>query len=189
MPPGPTLAGGPKLVALREVSLAGYLDRQQVVRSSEDYRLTVSESDWWGEPLSGMLTRVLAEALAQRLPRSSVVAADSAIRMTPDATVEIGIQRLDANREGAIVLAAQIAVTFREGRRGSLVRPSPPPCPRMRRTRGPMSPRPASPSAGSRTLPLACCRGHRKVPQFSATGMPALRRAARGWSDCQPGPE
>jgi len=123
VPPGPTLAGGPKLVALREVSLAGYLDRQQVVRSSEDYRLTVSESDWWGEPLSGMLTRVLAAALAQRLPRSSVVAADSAIRMTPDATVEISIQRLDANREGAIVLAAQIAVTFREGRRGSLVRP------------------------------------------------------------------
>src|SRR6478735_3183563 len=76
VPPGPTLAGGPKLVALREVSLAGYLDRQQVVRSSEDYRLTVSESDWWGEPLSGMLTRVLAAALAQRLPRSSVVAAE-----------------------------------------------------------------------------------------------------------------
>jgi uncharacterized protein len=123
VPPGPTLPGGPKVVALREVSLAGYLDRQQIVRSSEDYRLTVSENDWWGEPLGGLLTRVLAEALAQRLPRSSVVAADTAIRVMPDATVEIGIQRLDANRAGAVVLAAQIAVGFREGRRTPLVRP------------------------------------------------------------------
>src|SRR5690349_636948 len=123
VPPGPVLPGGPKVVALREVSLAGYLDRQQIVRSAEDYRLTVAENDWWGEPLGGMLTRVLAEALAQRLPRSSVVAADTAITATPDATVEISIRRLDANREGAVVLAAQIAVGLRSGRRGSLVRP------------------------------------------------------------------
>ena len=123
VPSGPALPGGPKLVAVREVSLAGYLDRQAIVRSSEDYRLTVSENDWWGEPLGGMLTRVLAEALAQRLPRSSVVGADTAIRVVPDATVEIGIQRLDANREGAVVLNAQIAITFRTGRRGSVVRP------------------------------------------------------------------
>src|SRR3954465_15182438 len=95
VPPGPTLAGGPKVVALREVSLAGYLDRQQIIRSSEDYRLTVSEDEWWGEPLGGMLTRVLVEALAQRLPRSSVVGADTAIRLTADASLEISIQRLD----------------------------------------------------------------------------------------------
>ena len=123
VPPGPVLSGGPKMVAVRGVSLAGYLDRQQIVRSSEDYRLTVAENDWWGEPLGGLLTRVLTEALAQRLPQSSVVGADTAIRMTPDATVEIGIQRLDANRAGAVVLAAQIAVSFRTGRRGSVVRP------------------------------------------------------------------
>ena len=89
------------MVALRDVSLAGYLDRLQIVRSSENYQLTVSENDWWGEPSSGMLTRVLASALAQRLPRSSVIGADTAISVTPDVTLEIGIQRLDANRAGA----------------------------------------------------------------------------------------
>ena len=56
-------------------------------------------------------------ALAQRLPRSSVVGADTAIRVTPDATVEISIQRLDANRDGAVTLVAQIAVGYRSGRR------------------------------------------------------------------------
>src|SRR3954451_12329940 len=87
-PPGPALPGGPKLVALREVSLAGYLDRQAIVRSAEDYRLTVAEHAWWGGALGGMLTCVWTEARAQLLPRSRVVAADAAIRMTPDATVE-----------------------------------------------------------------------------------------------------
>src|SRR3954464_10798615 len=53
VPPGPTLPGGPRVVALRDVSLAGYLDRLQIVRSSENYQLTISENDWWGEPLSG----------------------------------------------------------------------------------------------------------------------------------------
>jgi uncharacterized protein len=123
VPPGPALPSGPKVVALRDVSLAGYLDRQQIVRSSEDYQLTVSENDWWGEPFSGMLTRMLAAALAQRLPRSTVVGADTAISVTPDATVEIGIQRLDANRAGAVTMAAQIAVSYRRGRRDAVVRP------------------------------------------------------------------
>jgi uncharacterized protein len=123
VPPGPALPGGPKVVALRDVSLAGYLDRLQIVRSSENYQLTVSENEWWGEPLNGMLTRVLASALAQRLPRSSVVGADTAISVTPDATLEIGIQRLDANRAGAVTLAAQIAASYRTGRRTSVVRP------------------------------------------------------------------
>ena len=122
VPPGPTLPGGPKVVALREVSLAGYLDRQQIIRSSEDYRLTVSEDEWWGEPLGGMLTRVLVQALAQRLPRSSVVGADTAIRLTPDASLEISIQRLDANRDGAVTLVAQIAAGYRSGRREPVVR-------------------------------------------------------------------
>ncbi|MFC7477719.1 membrane integrity-associated transporter subunit PqiC [Dankookia sp. GCM10030260] len=122
VPPGPALPGGPKVVALRDVSLAGYLDRLQIVRSSEDFRLTVSDSEWWGEPLGGMLTRVLAVALAQRLPRSSVVGADTAISVSPDVTVEISIQRLDSDGEGAVALVAQIAIGQRAGRRAPIVR-------------------------------------------------------------------
>jgi uncharacterized lipoprotein YmbA len=108
---------------VRDVGLAGYLDRQQIVRSSENYRLTVSEDDWWGEPFGGMLTRVLVQSLAQRLPRSSVVGADTAIRVTPDAIVEVSIQRLDADREGAVTLVAQVAIGHRSGQRDAVVRP------------------------------------------------------------------
>jgi uncharacterized lipoprotein YmbA len=65
---------------------------------------------------------VLTAALAQRLPRSSVVGSDTAISVTPDVTVEISIQRLDSNGAGAVTLAAQIAAGQRTGRRAPVVR-------------------------------------------------------------------
>jgi uncharacterized lipoprotein YmbA len=103
--------GAPKVVALREVSLARYLERSQIVRSSEDYQLQIEANNWWGEPLGAMITRVLSEELSQRLPGTSVFAENGAISVDPDATVETNILRLDADRNGTVVLAAQIAVT------------------------------------------------------------------------------
>ena len=40
-----------------------------------------------------------------------------AIAADADATVEVNIQRMDADRAGAVVLAAQVAVTFAKTRR------------------------------------------------------------------------
>src|SRR5271165_69862 len=62
---GPPLTGGPKVIALQRIGLARYLERLQIVRSSENYRLEVASDDWWGEPLSAMLGRVLVEELGQ----------------------------------------------------------------------------------------------------------------------------
>ena len=59
--PGTPQPGGPKLVVLHDIGLARYLERLQIVRSSEDYRLNVRSNDWWGEPLGAMLARVLVE--------------------------------------------------------------------------------------------------------------------------------
>ena len=41
---------------LRQIGLARYLERSQIVRSSENYRLDVMANDWWGEPLGAMLS-------------------------------------------------------------------------------------------------------------------------------------
>lgn len=60
-----------------------------------------------------MMSRILVQELTQRLPGSVVYADRGAISTKPDATVEINIQRLDLDRSGAVLLAAQIAV---EGR-------------------------------------------------------------------------
>ena len=119
---GAARRGGPRVIQLRPISLARYLDRQQIVRSADDYRLDVATNDWWGEPLGTMLTRVLVEELSQRLPGSTVFDEGGAITVDPDFTVEINIRRLDASRTGDVVLAAQIAVSRRNPRRTPITR-------------------------------------------------------------------
>ncbi len=108
--PGPTHAGAPKVVQLRAIATAHYLERSQIVRSSEGYRMDVLSNEWWGEPLDSMMSRILVQELNQRLPGSTVYGDSGAISTPSDATVEINLQRLDLNRDGLVLLAAQIAV-------------------------------------------------------------------------------
>jgi uncharacterized lipoprotein YmbA len=112
MKPGPVLTGGPRVVLLRDVGLAGYLDRKEIVRSSEAYRLGVMSNDWWGESLATMLGRVLVLGLSQRLPASRIYAEGGAISADPNAVLAVNIQRLDLDSSGELELLAQAAVEF-----------------------------------------------------------------------------
>lgn len=118
---GRVQSGGPKVIALQQISMARYLERSQIVRSSENYRLDVMSNDWWGEPLAAMLGRVLIEELGQRLPQSTVISEIGAVSASPDATIELNVQRLDENASGDLVLQAQASVDFK-GRREPLLR-------------------------------------------------------------------
>jgi uncharacterized lipoprotein YmbA len=109
--PGTPRPGAPHIVVLRQISLARYLERPQIVRSSAAYQLEMERNDWWGEPLGAMLGRVMVEELSQRLPGSVVLSELGAIGNKPDATVEINVLRLDAERDGTVVLRAQVGVT------------------------------------------------------------------------------
>ena len=108
--PGPIHPGRRRTIAVRGINLARYLEHSQIVRSSEGYRLDVLANEWWGEPLDALVNRVLVQELAQRLPGRNVYADNGAISTPPDATVEINILRFDLNRNGAVLLLAQIAV-------------------------------------------------------------------------------
>jgi uncharacterized protein len=108
--PGTVQASGPRVVLVQQVAVAHFLERSQIVRSSENYRLAVLQNDWWGEPLAPMVNRVLVEELSQRLPGSIVIADNGAVTARPDATVEVNILRLDEDAGGALVLQAQAAV-------------------------------------------------------------------------------
>jgi hypothetical protein len=110
---GPVQPGGPKVIVLQQIATAHYLERSQIVRSSENYRLDVMSNDWWGEPLSAMLSRVLTEELGQRLPQSTVIGETGAVSASPDATVELNVQRLDEDASGSVVLQAQASVSFK----------------------------------------------------------------------------
>jgi uncharacterized protein len=109
-PSGPVRRFGPRVIELRGIGLARYLERSQIVRSSENYRLDVLPNDWWGEPLDAMIGRTLARALTQRLPGSTVYLESGAISAAPDATVQINVQRLDQDASRAVRLVAQFSV-------------------------------------------------------------------------------
>jgi uncharacterized protein len=114
MMPGSARSGAPRIIQLRALSVPHYLERSQIVRSSEGYRMDVLSNQWWGEPLDSMITRILVQELNQRLPGSTVYGDNGAISTPPDATVEINLQRFDLDHDGAVLLAAQVAV---EGKR------------------------------------------------------------------------
>ena len=114
---GTPQGGGPKVVALQPVSIARYLERSEIVRSSENYRLDVMSNDWWGEPLGAMLSRVLVEELGRRLPQSTVFNESGAVTASPDAMIELNVQRLDEDASGNLLLQAQASVSFK--RRGA----------------------------------------------------------------------
>ena len=114
---GIPMPGGPSLVELRRPGIAGYLDRSEITRSNTPYQVKLASGERWGEPFGDMIGRVLAEDLNSRLSGSSVFTSAGAISADAGARVEIDIQRFDADADGQIVLAAQVAVT-RNGNRG-----------------------------------------------------------------------
>jgi uncharacterized protein len=111
--PGSAVAAPRRVILVREVSLARYLQRPGIVRSSADYRLDVSANDWWGEPLGPMFARVLVADLSTRLPGSTVLAESVAITVDPDIAVEVSIQRFDEDQAGKVALAAAFVLNGR----------------------------------------------------------------------------
>jgi uncharacterized protein len=107
-------------VMVKSVELAKYLDRPQIVRYSDTYELQLSEFERWGEGMRDMVTRVLVENLAVRLPNSQVFAGSGPLTIHADATVEVDISRFDADPGGAVVLAARWAIQ-REAKKTRLV--------------------------------------------------------------------
>ena len=115
--PGATLPSTPPVVQLRDIGLPSYLDRREIVRSSEDYKIGVRSNDWWAEPLGSMLGRVLSVELSQRLPGSNVYRETGAINADPNAVVAVNVQRLDVDQSRTLQLLAQVAVEFNRPRR------------------------------------------------------------------------
>ena len=120
--PGAVQPGGPKLVELRRPGLAGYLDRPEIVRANSAYRLRLAGGERWGEPFGDLVARVLAEDLNLRLPGTSVFTAAGAISAEPNATIELDVQRFDADGAGEVTLLAQVAVSHGRARASAAAR-------------------------------------------------------------------
>ena len=108
--PGTPVTGGPGAVEVRQPGIAGYLDRNGLVRGDTGYRLDVASTEAWGEPLGDMIGRVMAEDLAERLPGTQVTTAQGVISSHPDLLVELQVDRFDAGHDGTLTLSAQVSV-------------------------------------------------------------------------------
>jgi uncharacterized protein len=113
--PGNAVQTRPLGVELRRVTIAGYLDRPEIVRGPRDFRLSVDGGAHWGEPLAAMLDRVITEDLVGRLPHAAVFSEAGAISTKPDLVLEVDVQRFDTDPDGAVVLVAQVAVRPEQG--------------------------------------------------------------------------
>jgi uncharacterized protein len=100
--PGAERSGAPKVIAVHGVGVA--LGAQPDCTDVGDYRIVLRSGSWWGEPIDGMLGRVLMPDLAQRLPQSTVYASAGALSgSSPDATIELKVQRLYLDRDGQTI--------------------------------------------------------------------------------------
>jgi uncharacterized lipoprotein YmbA len=106
-------------IELRRIGLAGYLDRPEIVHSSAAFRLRLSDNERWGEPLGGMLDRVFAEDLVERLPDTAVFTESGAVSTAPDLTLEVDVQRFDEEADGTLVLLAQVALRHGDAQRAA----------------------------------------------------------------------
>ena len=96
-------------IEVRRASIAGYLDRREIVRAVRDEQLDLAADAIWAEPLDAMIGRVLAMDLALRLPKSRVFSDSSSLAVVADARVDIEVQRFEQGPD-ALVLRALVAL-------------------------------------------------------------------------------
>ncbi|WP_025319463.1 PqiC family protein [Granulibacter bethesdensis] len=101
---------GDWLVELRRVGLPAYLDRPEIVRSSDGYRVFLASNQRWAEPLTDMVDRILRQDLSLRLPGSTVFSESGAISADPTVIVEADLQRFESPGDGSVLLLAQFAI-------------------------------------------------------------------------------
>jgi uncharacterized lipoprotein YmbA len=107
----PSFAGR---VAIAGIGIAKYLDQPEIVRHHSGYELAVAEFEIWAEGVADMVGRVLAEDLAARLPGGTVFVGDGAATVPADTSLELYIDRFDADPDGMVVLNSRWTI-----RRGS----------------------------------------------------------------------
>lgn len=65
-------AGEPRALVVDDVSIPGYLDREQIATHTSGQHVQYSQTDRWAEPLDQAFQRTLRESLAARLARAGI---------------------------------------------------------------------------------------------------------------------
>lgn len=103
-------------VGVGPVSMAGYLDRPQIVTRPAADRIDLGDFDQWGEPLREGISRVLAEDLALQMPSARIAVFPLRGLETFRYRVVVNVTRLDGPAGGDVVLEARWYVLDASGK-------------------------------------------------------------------------
>lgn len=112
--PGPVLNTAPQSIRIRNISVPGYLDQNNIARAGADYQFDSYPNAVWADELNNMLQSTLVENLTQRLPQATVTGSGS-IGAPVGLLVEINVLRFDPDPSGSITLIAQAALKNPDG--------------------------------------------------------------------------
>jgi len=120
--PGVLIADPLGSIEVRRPSIAGYLDRSEILTQVVDHRLRLASNERWGEPLALMIGRVLADDLGERLPGSTVFTESSDMSIHASRVVELSISKLELDADGYVRLKALLALRSDTGQAPALTR-------------------------------------------------------------------
>lgn len=87
-PPG-SAGSAQRTLAIDQVTIPGYLDREQIASRTTGHHLAYSTTDRWAEPLDQAFERTLREDLAALLVRSGIQVSSHGEAPTCELTVEV----------------------------------------------------------------------------------------------------
>lgn len=102
-------------VEVRRPSIAGYLDRAEILGPWDGQRLQPIPSTSWGEPIAQMIGRVLAEDLTHRLHGTIVFNASPGLSLQADAVIELAVWKFDLDRDGLVRLDSLASLRWQHG--------------------------------------------------------------------------
>jgi uncharacterized lipoprotein YmbA len=91
-------------IIVRRPGIAGYLDRNEILGQWDGQRLQLANNTAWAEPISAMISRVLADDLNDRLQGTTVFGASSDLSLEPTTVVELAIRKFDLSSDGYVHL-------------------------------------------------------------------------------------
>jgi uncharacterized lipoprotein YmbA len=112
--PGPVVNTAPQSIRIRNISIPGYLDQNNIAKPGAAYQFDSYPNALWADALGDMLQSTLVQNLTQRLPQATVTG-NGAIGAASGLLVEINVLRFDPDPSGSITLIAQVALKNPDG--------------------------------------------------------------------------
>ncbi len=100
----------PAIVRVEGVTIAGYLDRHEIVTRISENEIHLADLNQWGEPLRDAFTNLLALNLSRLLPARDFVFFPFKCPSPAEYEINVEILRMDGTLNGDVHLTAQWSI-------------------------------------------------------------------------------